>query len=148
MQRPHRGGRLLRQGEDPLTWSLSMVLDPLARSFDNLQALHRARAALLASGFTPGVVQTRVIQDEAGPVEGDFGNGNTAHGGESGPVLAGPEVPYEENFHRTATRGVHLLIVHSTDAAARERATRALEHYGGVDPQARAARPAVSGSSH
>ena len=125
-----------------------MVLDPVVRSFDNLEAVERARAALLATGFDPDLVQTRVIQDEAGPVEGNFviGNGHTAHGGEPGPVLAGPEVPYEDNFHRTVTRGVHLLIVHATDAAARERATSALEQHGGVDPQARAALAAESGS--
>jgi len=125
-----------------------MLLDPPRRQF-RPEDLDRARAALLASGFDPDVVQTRIIQDEARPVEDNFvfGNGRTAHGGEPGPVLAGPEgVRGELPPYRYA--GVHLLIVQPTDAGARERATRALQQHGGVDPQARAALAAESGSGH
>ena len=115
-----------------------MVLDPLVCSFDNLDSASNAREALLASGVKPDLVELRVIQDEAGPVEGNFliGNGRTTHGGEPGPVLAGPEVPYERNFRETITRGVHLLMVHVSDPSVRGDAQRLLAQFGGVDPQA------------
>ena len=118
-----------------------MMLEPIVRSFDQLEAATAARQAVVATGVNPDLVQVQVIQDEAGPVEGNFwiGNGRTAHGGEPGAVLAGPEVPYDENFREVVNRGVHLVLVHVTDAAVRERVQGILEQQGGVDPQARAA---------
>lgn len=118
-----------------------MVLDPLVRSFDNLDAATQARQAVIDAGVDPELVQTHVIQDEAGPVEGNFliGNGRTAHGGEPSAVLAGPDVPYESNFEHVVTRGVHMVMVHAADPALRERVQAILAQLGGVDPQARAA---------
>ena len=121
-----------------------MLFDPLVRSFASLDEATLARQALLDEGIDPDTVELRVIQDEAGPVEGNFvaGNGRTAHGGEPGAVLTGPEIPYDENFKRTVTRGVHLLMVAARDQNTRERAQGVLEHSGGVDPQAAAAKAA------
>ena len=122
-----------------------MLFDPLVRSFASLDEATHARQALVDEGIDPDRMEVRVIQDEAGPVEGNFvaGNGRTAHGGEPGAVLAGPEIPYEENFKRTVTRGVHLLMVDVRDADSRARAQGVLEQSGGVDPQAAAASAAT-----
>jgi len=115
--------------------------EPLLRSFGTLDEMMAARQALLAAGLPADRIETRVIQDEAGPVEGNFlvGNGRTTHGGPPGAVLAGPEVPYEENFSRTVTRGGHLLLVHAVGAAQRDQAQQVLASHPGVDPAAAAA---------
>ncbi|HZF79538.1 MAG TPA: hypothetical protein VEZ89_07080, partial [Rubrivivax sp.] len=71
-----------------------MPFDPLVRSYASLDDATHTRQALLNEGIDPDQVLLQVIQDEAGPVEGNFvvGNGRTAHGGEPGAVLAGPEI--------------------------------------------------------
>lgn len=101
-----------------------------------------ARQSLITAGLPGDLMETRVIEDEAGPVEGNFlvGNGRTAHGRPPGGVLAGPEVPYEENFSRVVTRGGHLLLVHVRDAQQRELAAQVLEHHAGIDPASAGAR--------
>jgi len=60
--------------------------EPLLRSFGTLDEMMAARQALLAAGLPADRIETRVIQDEAGPVEGNFlvGNGRTTHGGPPG----------------------------------------------------------------
>lgn len=124
-----------------------MVFDPLVSSFDSFEAATRAREALVAGGVNPDMVQIRVIQDEAGPVEGNFwvGNSRAADGGESKGIRAGPEVPYDKNFRNTVNRGVHLVMVNVTEAILRERAQGILGEFGGIDPQGRAA---VAPESH
>jgi hypothetical protein len=117
----------------------ALPFDPLVRSYASLDEATQTRQALLSEGIDPDLVDLQVIQDEAGPVEGNFvaGNGRTAHGGEPGAVVAGPEIPYEENFERTVTRGVHLLMVAVRDPVMRERAQGVLDRSGGLDPHAK-----------
>jgi hypothetical protein len=114
--------------------------EPLLRSFSTLDEMMAARQALLDAGVPAERIETRVIEDEAGPVEGNFlvGNGRTTHGGPPDGVLAGPEVPYEPNFSRIVTRGGHLLLVHAIGAAQREQAMEVLGNHPGVDPAAAA----------
>lgn len=118
-----------------------MVFEPVVRSFDNFDAATRAREAIVSSGVNPDLVQVQVIQDEAGPVEGNFwiGNGRTAGDNVPSGPLAQAEAPYEQNFRDTVNRGVHLVLVNVTDTAMRERANNILDQAGGIDPQARAA---------
>jgi hypothetical protein len=108
----------------------------LLRSFDTFEAASAARDALVAAGFDPAAVQLRVLDDEAGPAEGNFliGNGRTTHGRPPRGVLAGPEVPYEENFAQVVFRGNQLLAVEVADESQRRRALALLQPFGGVDP--------------
>jgi hypothetical protein len=123
-----------------------LLFEPLVRSFASLDEATQARQALLDEGIDPERMEVRVIQDEAGPVEGNFvsGNGRAAHGGEPDAVRTGPEIPYEDNFKRTVTRGVHLLMVDVRDEDSRARAQGVLSQAGGVDPQAAAAGAATT----
>jgi hypothetical protein len=117
--------------------------EPLLRSFGSLDEMTAARRSLLDAGLPADILETRVIEDEAGPVEGNFlvGNGRTTHGGPPGGVLAGPEVPYEQNFSRVVTRGGHLLLVHARNAQQRELAQSVLKGHAAVDPAGIAATP-------
>lgn len=119
--------------------SATAAREVLVRSFESLEEAQALRERLVESGVPAEAIELRVLQDEAGPTEGNFliGNGRTTHGGAPGPVLAGNELPYEHNFAHTVTRGAHLLLVRPIDADMRERAQRTLEGSGGVDPVAR-----------
>lgn len=124
--------------------------DPsLIRSFGSLEAATAARQALLDAGVAPEQAELRVIEDEAGPVEGNFviGNGVTTEGRPPRGVLVGGEVPYGPNFARTVARGVHLLLVHGLTAAQREQAEALLLTHGGTDPQASSGAP-TAGAPH
>jgi hypothetical protein len=109
--------------------------DPiLVRSFETLEAAAAAVNALVNAGFPHGAIELRVIEDEAGPVQGNFviGNGRTVHGHKPSPLRTGLDVPYEENFKQVVNRGVHLLLVDTVDAAGRKLAEQILEAAGGV----------------
>lgn len=110
----------------------------LIRSFDTFDAAQAARQALVQAGVPPGQLELRVIDDEAGPVQGNFviGNGITTEGRPPQGVLAGGEVPYEPNFARLVNRGVHLLLVHPGDGIDQDHAEQVLAQQGGVDPNA------------
>lgn len=112
---------------------------PLVRSFDTLEAAQAAHQALLQAGVPAGQMALRVIDDEAGPVQGNFviGNGVTSEGRPPQGVLAGGEVPYEPNFARPVDRGVHLLLVQGSAEGDRHRLEQLLDQQGGVDPNAR-----------
>ena len=107
---------------------------PLIRSFSSLEEATAAQAALLADGVDAQAVELRVIDDEAGPVEGNFviGNGRTAHGGPPGGIRTGPQVPYEENFQDSVHRGGFLLIV-SVAQEQRSAVQDLLERFDAVD---------------
>ena len=48
----------------------------LVRSFATLERAEAARSAVLSLGVSSDAVQLQVLQDEAGPVEGNFLVGN------------------------------------------------------------------------
>jgi hypothetical protein len=103
------------------------------RSFDSLEAAAAAVNELVQAGFEHGAIELRVIESEAGPAEGNFviGNGQTTHGGAPGAVLAGREVPYEENFKRPVRRSGHLVIVEAHSQDQHRTATEVLDRAGG-----------------
>jgi hypothetical protein len=111
---------------------------PLLRTYETFDAAVAAREALLAAGFDAQAVRFRVMEDEAGPVEGNFliGNGRTAHDGPPTGVRAGPEVPYGPNFARPVSRGAHLLAIETADEDQRRRALDTLAPFGGLDVDA------------
>lgn len=104
---------------------------PLICSFDRFEDAEQARALLLAAGLPLGSVALRVIEDEAGPVEGNFVSGNGHRDGSSPPdgVITGGATPYERNFARTVSRGVCLLMVEADDEVLRQRAGAVLGRY-------------------
>ncbi len=121
---------------------------PLVRTFARFEDLEPARAELLAAGLPPEAVQSRMLGDEAGPVEGNFvaGNGRREEGsGPSRGVIAGGEIPYDRNFARTVSRGVYLLIVTIADGARRVEVGNILDRFATVDPTALPAGRAASG---
>ncbi|HYF19623.1 MAG TPA: hypothetical protein VEA40_17285 [Ramlibacter sp.] len=107
---------------------------PLVRSFSTLEEASAAQSALLASGLAPGAAELRVIDDEAGPVEGNFvsGNGRTTDGGPPRGMRTGPQVPYEDNFQKTVRRGAFLLIV-SAQQDQVDAVRAVLDRFEGVD---------------
>ena len=114
-----------------------MPIAPLLRTFTRFEDLEPARAELLAAGLPPSAVQSRMLGDEAGPVEGNFvsGNGRTTVGA-NGPdgVITGGRVTYDENFQPFATRGIHLLVVEAQDEGQRRQAAEILDRYDTADP--------------
>jgi hypothetical protein len=110
----------------------------LLRTYETFDTAAAARAALLAAGFDAASVRFTIMEDEAGPVEGNFliGNGQTVHGGRPKGVLGGPEVPYEPNFAKPVSRGTHLLAIDIAGEAQRLRALSVLEPFGGLDVDA------------
>jgi hypothetical protein len=125
----------------------TLLQEPLLRTFGTLDEATAARNALAEAGLAPDSLEVRVIEDEAGPVEGNFliGNGRSMEGGASSGVLAGGEVPYGANFSKTVTRGGHLLIVTAREPAQRELAHRVLQSLQGVDPAAAASNAGTKG---
>lgn len=114
------------------------MADPLLYSFASFDDAAAAQADMVRAGLPPEAVQLRVLNDEAGPTEGNFyvGNGRTQHGGPPGPVLTGGEVPYEPNFADAVWHGGHLLTVLPADDAQRRDAAAALARHGGLDVNA------------
>jgi hypothetical protein len=105
----------------------------VARSFDSLEAAAAAVNRLVDAGFEHGALELRVLETESGPGEGNFliGNGVTTHGGRPKGVLAGPEVPYEENFRQPASRSLHLVLVDAHSEAEQRKADQVLDAAGG-----------------
>lgn len=105
----------------------------VVRSFDSLEAAAAAVNELVGSGIEHGAIQLRVLETEAGPAEGNFyiGNGATTHGGRPRGVIAGPEVPYDENFRHPVNRSVHLVIVDARSEQQQSAARRILDEAGG-----------------
>ena len=114
-----------------------MIYEPMIRSFSSLDDASAARAAVVAAGIDADAIELRVLEDEAGPVEGNFwvGNGRTLHGGAPAAVKTGPEVPYDDNFKEAPHRGSYLLIIGGVVGPAAQEAVRAaLEPFDTVAP--------------
>src|SRR5947209_5699400 len=99
---------------------------PLIHSFQSLDDADAARAALLDAGVPADAIELRVINDEAGPVEGNFLVGNGLDQRESQRQDTDDPNPYKANFQNAVTRGVFLLIVGPIDGADRDRAASVL----------------------
>lgn len=94
------------------------------RSFARFEDARRARDELIASGFPASAVELRSLEDEAGPVAGNFtvGDGRPARGSRD---------RYERNFADSASSGTNLLVVSAQDETQRERAEVLLAALGG-----------------
>ena len=105
----------------------------VVRSFDSLEAAAAAVNELVGAGFQHGAIELRVLETESGPGEGNFviGNGVTTHGGRPGAVLAGREVPYEENFKQPVSRSLHLVMVGAQSESEHRTANQVLDAAGG-----------------
>ena len=106
----------------------------LVRSFSTLEDALAAQDALAAAGIARELLELRVLEDEAGPVCGNFliGNGRTNHGGPPGAVRSGGEVPYRDNFRETAYRGAYLLTLHQLGPTQRSVAESVLAGFDTV----------------
>ena len=105
----------------------------VVRSFDSLEAAAAAVNQLVGAGFQHGAIELRVMETESGPGEGNFviGNGVTTHGGRPDAVLAGREVPYEENFKQPVSRSLHLVMVDAHSDSEHRTAHQVLDAAGG-----------------
>ncbi len=103
----------------------------MVRSFATLERAEAARSAVLSLGVSPDAVQLQVLQDEAGPVEGNFlvGNGREAPDDTS---------TYAANFANPVARGSCLLVLITIPDDQRSKVEAALIEFGGVDVDAMA----------
>ncbi|RZI54368.1 MAG: hypothetical protein EOP12_03270 [Pseudomonas sp.] len=103
----------------------------LVRSFATLKRAEAARSAVLSLGVSPDAVQLQVLQDEAGPVEGNFlvGNGREASDDTSA---------YKANFANQVARGSCLLVLITIPDDQRSKVEAALKEFGGADVDAMA----------
>ncbi|MDB5890871.1 MAG: hypothetical protein JWP47_1702 [Polaromonas sp.] len=104
---------------------------PLIRSFEAFDDAAAAQADMVAAGLPADTLNLRVLQDEAGPVEGNFlvGNGRET-----------TDDPYTTNFKHAITRGAFLLEVHTADASLRELADSVFRRHRCTDAVAAGAR--------
>lgn len=98
----------------------------LLRSFARFDDARSARDRLVAGGLPASAVEVRSLEDEAGPVEGNFAIGN-------GRAARGSLDAYALNF-AGASHGTNLLVVETADDAQRARAESMLDGLGGTDP--------------
>jgi len=103
------------------TTSGHMGAQPNIRTFSSFEDATAAQQALASAGVPRDLMEVRVLDDEAGPVQGNFivGNGATTHGGAPGGVRTGPEVPYEQNFREVVRRGAYMLVVQAPESNER-----------------------------
>ena len=101
----------------------------LVRSFATLERAEAARSAVLSLGVSPDAVQLQVLQDEAGPVEGNFlvGNGREAPDDTSA---------YAANFANPVARGSCLLLLLTIPDDQQSKVESVLNEFGGVDVDA------------
>lgn len=98
----------------------------LLRSFARFEDARSARDRLVAAGLPPSAIEVRSLEDEAGPVEGNFAIGN-------GRLARGSRDAYHLNF-ADASQGTNLLVVEAEDEAQRDQAVATLDGLGGTDP--------------
>jgi hypothetical protein len=88
-------------------------------SFDTLESASSAREALRRDGFAAHRLHLRTIEDEAGPVEGNFLIGDVC---------------------ATISRAAHLLEVQVADSEESALACECAQRHGGCDVHARNSR--------
>lgn len=100
-------------------------------SFDRFEDAEQAQALLLAAGLPAGAVMLHVIEDEAGPTEGNFvsGNGRAERSSPPDAVITGGVVPYDQNFARIVSRGVCMLRVQARDPQQHRRVQEVLRAF-------------------
>ena len=126
-----------------------MMQEPLLRSFDRFEDAEATRTQLLQAGVPADAIELRVLQDEAGPVEGNFlvGNGRQPGSSTSVPATGGGGSRYAENFAKAVTRGAHLLLVNLRDEAARNHAAAILDRTQGLNVAAASSAAAGNATS-
>jgi hypothetical protein len=99
----------------------------IVRTFRVFAAAERARDELRAAGFPRDAVELSVLNDEAGPEQGNFTVGDS-------PKVKGGE-DYSRTFaHDPATSHVQCAItVVATDSAQLEQADLILDRHGATD---------------
>lgn len=100
----------------------------LVRVFDALDHAHAARDALLAAGIDAGAVALDILNDEAGPVQGNFTVGNTP--------TESLQHTYERNYAVIRQPAQCILSVAAMDANLLAQAERILAQWGGRDADA------------
>jgi hypothetical protein len=110
----------------------------IVRTFRVFAAAERARDELLAAGFRRDAVELTVIDDEAGPEQGNFTVGDN-------PKVKGGE-DYSRTFaHDPAASHDHCVIkVVAADRARLEQAEYILAQHGATDIDATTRRRAQS----
>ena len=97
----------------------------LVRSFSTFEHAEAAKAAVLSLGVSADAAQLQMLQDEAGPVEGNFLVGN----GRASPDSSA----YESNFAHTVAHGSCLLVLSAVPNNQRSEIEAALNELGGVN---------------
>ena len=97
----------------------------LVRSFSTFEHAEAAKTAVLSFGVSPDAVQLQALQDEAGPVEGNFlvGNGR----------VSPDKSAYESNFANAVAHGSCLLVLSAIPDGRRSEIEAALNELGGVN---------------
>jgi hypothetical protein len=116
--------------------SLPIMTPTIVRTFDELESVQAARAALIDIGFDADRIELTVLQDEAGPAQGNFvsGNGAVSTGGNTSFKPEPPsDDPYRQDYQPVRYRAGHVLVVTVTNDAELARAEQALERFGGID---------------
>jgi hypothetical protein len=121
--------------------------NPLLRAYDRFEDAEQARNEILANGIPPERVQLNALEDEAGPVEGNFvldekdtGKGPTEPGGDASHDLLGTEERTDAyNNSEPVWRASHVLVVMTDDDRQRRQAAEIMDRYGGIDVEQRTA---------
>jgi hypothetical protein len=125
-----------------------MMADTLIRTYDNLDAAQHVRDALLASGFSADRVQLDAMQDEAGPVAGNFipdkKDDGTGPGSERGGILSSfvSTEDRTEAYHtpNAQWRASCVLTVDAITEDERARAADIMDRFGAINVNARTSR--------
>jgi hypothetical protein len=107
------------------------------RTFDDLQSAMRACEQLAAAGVPRERVTMQTLDDEAGPVEGNFVAGSGRADPSASPsrgLVIGERLEYEDNFANAVNRSTHVVVVTVSGEAERIRVSTMLDSLGGSDP--------------
>jgi hypothetical protein len=114
----------------------------LVRVFDHLEHAVEARRQLLEAGIDSGRLDLTSLDDEAGPVEGNFisGNSDTSLRNGSGrtnllprgSAVGSDDQTYSRDFRHVERRGSMMLTIDAEDERQAELAGQVMERVGGT----------------
>jgi hypothetical protein len=112
------------------------MTDTVVCTFDDLASAESARAALVADGFDARALQLTVLDDEAGPAEGNFvaGNGAVSVGGNTAFRPQPPKDAYRQDYQPVRRRAGNLLCVAVEDPQDRSRVEAIVARFGALRP--------------